>query len=181
MLDNHKHIEGSNFACRLLKREMTPYQYYVYLSNQLLCYYVLESAASNRGLLDGLEDIKRSTSISRDLTELEREYGFDLVARLESTDKYINHINTISTDPDRLMAHIYVRHVGDLSCGQKLKEIVPGSGLYYTFNGDVDVLKDKIHEKLHDGMADEANTCFNMIHVFFKELDTTFDGAGIPR
>lgn len=159
---------------------MTPYQYYVYLSNQLLCYYVLESAASNCGLLDGLESVKRSTNISQDLTELEREYGFDLVTHLKSTDKYINYINSISSEPDRLMAHIYVRHMGDLSGGQMIKKHVPGSGLHYIFNEDVDVLKDKIREKLHDGMADEANTCFNMIHDFFEELEGTFNDVGSP-
>lgn len=177
-LDNHKRAERSNFIRRLLKREMTPYQYYVYLSNQLLCYYVLESTATDRRMLKGLEKIKRSVNISKDLAELEREYGFDLVTHLKSTDKYINYINTISSDPDRLMAHIYVRHMGDLSGGQMIKKLVPGSGLHYQFDEDVNLLKDKIREKLHDGMATEANVCFDMIHEFFEELEGTFNDVG---
>jgi heme oxygenase len=177
-LDNHKRAERSNFIRRLLKREMTPYQYYVYLSNQLLCYYTLEAAATSRGLFDGLESIKRSTKISKDLSELEREYGFETVIHLKSVKKYMDHIGMISTDQDRLMAHIYVRHMGDLSGGQMIKKLVPGSGLHYQFDEDVDVLKDKIREKLHDGMATEANICFDMIHDFFEELEGTFNDVG---
>lgn len=177
VLDSHERAAHSNFTHRLLKGEVTPYQYYVYLSNQLLCYYVLESAASSRGLLNGMESIKRSANISRDLAELEREYGFDLVTHLKSTDKYINYINTISSDPDRLMAHICVRYLGDLFRGQMTKHLIPGSGLYYLFDEDTDVLKDKIYEKLHDGMAGETNTCFDMIRSFFEELEGTFIDA----
>jgi heme oxygenase len=162
----------------MIKKEITPYQYYVYLSNQLLCYYVLESAATNKGLLNGIEVIKRSNQISKDLTELEREHGFSIPKHLKSIDRYIDYVGSISSEPDRLMAHIYVRHMGDLSGGQILRKLVPGSGLHYQFDEDVDVLKQKIRDKLHDGMADEANRCFDMIYEFFEELEQEFNDVG---
>lgn len=179
-LDNHKRAERSNFIRRMIKKEMTPYQYYVYLSNQLLCYYVLESTASSRGLLTGLESIRRASNISKDLTELEGFYGFTDPGHLKATDKYVKYVETIGADSDKLMAHIYVRHMGDLSGGQILKKLVPGAGKHYEFQEDVDILKEKIREKLHDGMADEANRCFDMIYEFFEELETVFHDVGSP-
>ena len=68
---------------------------------------------------------------------------------------------------------IYVRHMGDLSGGQIIKRFVPGSGQHYQFNEDVTELKEKVRAKLHDGLADEAKVCFNMIKTFMEELETS--------
>lgn len=180
--ENHKRVERTRFAHRLLKKQITPQQYYTYLYNQLMSYYALEYAASSKGLLKDIEDIRRSHRISKDIAELETEYGFDPVdttpQTLPSTSKYIQHIQNISSDADKLMAHVYVRHMGDLSGGQIIKRFIPGSGLHYCFDGDIDVLKEKIRAKLHDNMVDEANICFNMIFEFFEELENSFADVG---
>jgi len=31
-------------------------------------------------------------------------------------------------DPHKVMAHVYVRHMGDLSGGQMIKKKIPGAG-----------------------------------------------------
>lgn len=177
-LDNHKRAERSKFISKFVKRELTPYQYYVYLSNQLMCYYVLESVADGNKLLDDLQAIKRSVNISKDLAELEVMHGFEIPKMLPSTTHYIDYVQSLSHDTQRIMAHIYVRHMGDLSGGQMLRKLVPGTGLHYQFSEDVDVLKDKIREKLNDNMADEANRCFDMIYNFFEELEASFNDMG---
>ena len=74
-------------------------------------------------------------------------------------------------DPNRLMAHVYVRHMGDLSGGQMIAKRVPGNGDMYKF-GDIDIndYKDKIRAKCNDNMADEAKVCFDFATELFKEL-----------
>lgn len=180
--ENHKRVERTRFAHRLLKKQITPEQYYTYLSNQLMAYYALEYAASIKGIFKDIEEVCRSNRISQDMDELESEYGFDPVDTiphiLPSTTKYIQHIQSISSDAESLMAHVYVRHMGDLSGGQIIKRFIPGSGLHYCFDGDIDVLKGKIRAKLHDGMAVEANACFDMIFEFFEELENSFADMG---
>ena len=176
--DNHKRVEHTRFAHRLLKKQITPQQYHTYLANQLISYYALEEASSRVGLLSGIESIRRASKISKDLAELEAEHGFETTNTLKSVKKYVEYIQGISKDPDRLMAHLYVRHMGDLSGGQIIKRFIPGSGLHYCFDGDVDDLKNKIRAKLHDGMATEANVCFNMIFEFFEELENSFADMG---
>lgn len=176
--EKHQRTEHAKFAHRLLKRQITPEQYYIYMSNQLVAYYVLEGVASQCGLFDGIESVKRAANISKDVAELEREYGFENAPRLASTKHYVDYIQYISREPDRVMAHVYVRHMGDLSGGQIIKEFVPGSGMHYSFDRDVDELKTKIREKLHDGMADEANKCFDMIYDIFEELESVFANMG---
>lgn len=176
--DNHKRVEHTRFAHRLLKRMITPQQYYIYLTNQISAYFVLEEAARNRGVLSGIESISRARNISKDLNELEAQYGFEPSPILPSVKMYVDYIQSISDDADRLMAHIYVRHMGDLSGGQIIKRFIPGSGMHYCFDGDVDELKNKIRVKLHDGLATEANICFDKIFEFFEELENSFADMG---
>ena len=51
----------------------------------------------------------------------------------ESTKEYCKHLDTIMDDAEKLYAHIYVRHLGDLSGGQMIKRKTPGPNRYYTF------------------------------------------------
>jgi heme oxygenase len=173
--EQHRSAERSLFVKNMLKKQITPYQYYVYLSNQLLMYSALESAAENIGALHGIEEIKRETQIIKDLLELEKDYGFSCPQPLNTTTQYCSYINKIKEDKDRLLAHIYVRHMGDLSGGQIIKRFVPGSGAHYDFSIEPNELKEKLRTKLHDGMAEEAKLCFQMIGDFMLELEKSLD------
>ena len=173
--EQHKNAERSLFIKKLLKQELTPYQYYVYLCNQFLMYTTLEGYASALGILDGIEEIKRGIALSKDLQELEKDYGFESPSHLKTTGKYMDHIYNIREDGDKLLAHIYVRHMGDLSGGQVIKKYVYGSGQHYQFETDVTELKEKLREKLHDDMSEEAKLCFDMIKDFMKELESSLD------
>jgi heme oxygenase len=176
--ESHKRAERSGFMHRMIKKQMTPYQYYVYLANQLLCYWELESYAKELDIFDGIEDLIRSNYITKDMQELEILHGFELPVHLVSTSKYIAHIQSISEDPAKLLAHIYVRHMGDLSGGQIIKKYIPGSGLYYKFEEEPEILKNKLRTKLNDDMADEANICFNLVFDVLQELEIYFADMG---
>jgi heme oxygenase len=90
---------------------------------------------------------------------------------LPVVERYIKYILSIKDDPKKLMAHLYVRHMGDLAGGQMIAKRVPGSGNYYKFENP-DVLKAAIRERLSDDMADEAKVCFQYATEFFQEMMT---------
>lgn len=139
-------------------------------------YSMLEHHAEKVGIFEEIEDVKRTMAIAKDLQELETEFGFEIPIHLKSTGDYIDYMNQIGNDKEKLLAHVYVRHMGDLSGGQILKKLIPaGSGHHYKFDRDVNELKDKIREKLHDGLADEARKCFDMVKSFMNELETSLD------
>ena len=88
-----------------------------------------------------------------------------------STEEYLKHMATIKDDPKKLMAHIYVRHMGDLSGGQMIKKRAPGSGTMYEFGrADIKEVKERIRSKTDDSMADEARLCFKFAADLFKDL-----------
>ena len=177
--ENHKKAERTKFMQRLIKRNITPYQYYVYLKNQVEAYRALEYRASLQGMFDfeneDLYPILRTSNMFLDIDEMEITYSFGDSPIFESVKKYQEYINQIKNDKDRLLAHIYVRHMGDLSGGQIIKKLVPGPTHTYEFGSDPEHLKTAVRKRLHDGLVDEANVCFVMVQEFLEELEQYFD------
>lgn len=177
--EQHKRAEKSKFINRLLKGSITPAEYYSYLTEQFYMYSVLEDCAQDQGVFNNIQEVRRATAISKDLQELEKEHGFNPPAKpMKSTTKYVNYIKANRENSKKLLAHIYVRHMGDLSGGQIIKRFVHGSGNMYMFDADVNVLKDKLREKLDDSLAEEAIHCFDMTTEFLEELEASFGNMG---
>jgi heme oxygenase len=170
----HQDAERTSHARKLLTG-MTPAEYHKYLCNQYLIYSALELVAEFNGVLVGIEDIKRADKILADVEELEGEHPFlSLVDNsfgkviCSATNEYIMYIHKL-TNRDRLLAHIYVRHFGDMYGGQIIAKRNPGSGTMYEFE-NVEQLKTTVRARLSDDMADEANVCFQFAIQLFKEL-----------
>ena len=102
--------------------------------------------------------------------ELEDEYRIqrntDLLCPV--VNHYSSHVMSL-TEHDDILAHIYVRHFGDMYGGQMIRKRQPGSGKMYDFI-DVEDLKTTVRAKLKDSMADEANRCFVFAMQLFEEL-----------
>lgn len=167
---NHQRAERSEHARKLLKG-MTPQEYYRYLYNQWIMYAVLENEAEPSGALNGIESICRADAIHADMIELEHEYDIKRDAALlcRVVSDYTDYVKQIQ-DKEAFLAHIYVRHFGDMYGGQMIRKRNPGSGAMYDFE-NVDQLKTKVRAMLHDDMADEANRCFEFAMQLFEELN----------
>jgi heme oxygenase len=90
------------------------------------------------------------------------------------TAQYCYYLLSLIGQPERIMAHLYVWHMGDLFGGQMIKKIMPGPHRNLEFNNP-DELKVKIRSKLNDNMADEANVAFEwaikLMETYTDELD----------
>jgi heme oxygenase len=84
--------------------------------------------------------------------------------------EYIQYILSIKDDPKKLLAHLYVRHFGDLSGGQMIAKRVPGGGKMYQFDGDPESIKNILRAKLDDSLADEAIVCFDFAGKLFEQM-----------
>lgn len=168
--EKHKSAERKEFVKVMFSGNIHPDFYATFLANQHPLYEFLEVNAMLHRLLAGMpEEIRRAPAINEDFQELwgEREEKPTL---LPVVDEYLQYIMKLQhNDPEKLMAHIYVRHMGDLSGGQMIAKRVPGSGKFYQFN-EPDVLKESIRAKLNDSLADEANICFDFAIKLFEQL-----------
>jgi heme oxygenase (biliverdin-producing, ferredoxin) len=168
--ENHQKAERTDMARKMLKG-MTPHEYHRYIYNQYVMYAALESRANIIGVLDGIENIQRAEYIREDLQELELEHNIqrnvDLLCPI--VNRYVSHV--MELDNDGIIAHLYVRHFGDMHGGQMIKKRNPGSGKMYEFE-NVEELKATVRTMLHDNMADEANRCFEFAMQLFEELES---------
>lgn len=171
----HKSAERASFMQRLLKKNITPYQYYVYIYNQLFMYETLEYYAKQVGIFDDdLKNLQRIESLRADEMEIRTENNFEIPVLLNASLDYSDYITSIGDDKEKLFAHIYVRHMGDLSGGQIIKKLVPGPTSLYEFEGDIETLKNAVRIKLHNGLEKESKVCFSMVQNFLEELEDCF-------
>jgi heme oxygenase (biliverdin-producing, ferredoxin) len=174
--ESHTRAEKCLFVKKLLKKQLTPYQYYVYLSNQASMYWFLESYATEQGIFDDIEEMKRSEHILDDLKNMEQEYGFKHPLHTKTTERYLSYIRSISADKQKLLAHVYVRHLGDLSGGQIIKRFVPVAYTkHYDFDGDTEEIKARFKERTSLELVPEANKCFDFMIDFFHDLEVQFE------
>jgi len=169
--ENHSKAERTNHARKLLKG-MSPEEYHTYLYNQWALYAVLEAQASRHGALEGIEHLARANNIHADMLELEKEFDIDrkeiqLCQVVADYTDYVMHME----HKDEFLAHLYVRHFGDMYGGQMIRKRNPGSGTMYDFE-NVEELKTTVRAMLHDDMADEANICFQFAMQLFEELES---------
>lgn len=168
--ENHAKAERTRYARKLLKG-MTPEEYHRYLVNQHEIYMILEIYGHK--IIDEFPEIQRALRIADDIVELEHEYDIKWHPNLicDVVQEYAKHVSKL--DRNGLLAHIYVRHFGDMYGGQMIKKRNPGSGTMYDFQ-NVEELKAKVRSLLDDSMADEANKCFEFAIKLFEELDEPF-------
>jgi heme oxygenase (biliverdin-producing, ferredoxin) len=168
----HKEAETKPFVKVLFSGKIDPKLYALYLKNQHPCYEILEVCSMmHPGLLGNSDDARRAPAINADFEELWNTDTDGEPTILPVVKRYIDYIMSIKDDPKKLLAHIYVRHFGDMAGGQQIAKRVPGSGRMYHFK-DADALKASIREKLSDDMADEARVCFKFAGELFEEMMT---------
>lgn len=164
----HQRAERTEFARKLIKG-LSPEDYHKYLYNQYMIYSILENAAAT--LVPELKSINRAEKIYADLRELEKEHAIGTTPALlmPVVRDYERHV--IDLDREGILAHIYVRHFGDMYGGQMIRKRNPGSGTMYDFD-NVEELKATVRSMLNDDMATEANRCFEFAMQLFEELDS---------
>lgn len=167
---HHQSAERRAFARELMGGKIDPQLYHKFLTCQYMNYAVLEKHTK---IPANLSPIKRAPRIFQDIRELESNYGFEPDGKFPpSVDEYAAHITALAEKEDNqsLLAHMYVRHFGELHGGQMIKKKIPGKGLMYEFEGDTKVLIEEFRKLLSDDMADEAKICFDFASKLFDEL-----------
>jgi heme oxygenase len=166
--EHHQNAERQEFVKVLMSGKIHPDFYATYLWNQHKKYDLMEAFATATGLLNDFPEIRRKQAIEADYLELWT--GKEPPVVVPSTLEYIEHMRDAITNPDKIMAHIYVHHMGDLSGGQMIARKAPGTGRMYQFEGDVKDIKERIRAKTHDGMAEEARWAFSSATKLFQDL-----------
>lgn len=205
----HTAAERSRFMGVLLRGQMPLAPYCALLRNLHAIYAALEPALARQVRHPAiapvfLPGLWRTRALVDDLLAL---HGPAWAAAFElqpSSARYVRHLHAIeAAQPERLLAHAYVRYLGDLSGGQMLGRIVaaslrpaavraPASGTaFYDFGGAArtqaltlawraGLNQVDLDAAAVDGLVAEARLAFEMHACLFDELAQLLDPAVNP-
>ena len=164
--DLHSEAERKTVAQLLASGEISRELYTIYLYNQFSIYDALEQHVD----IPSLEGIKRADSIREDYAWHLINSKNSIIKMMPSTREYVNYVSNFQKNSPQTLAHVYVRHLGDMFGGSMIAKNIPGPNNYYKFKNRGQLIKD-LRELLDDSMADEARVCFQYAIRLFEELE----------
>ena len=170
-LDKHAEAEATPFMKAVFAKTL-PFDLWVdWTYQKTLFYNTIENAAAATGLLKDLPGLSRTFYLYQDFKESWNK-DTTLPALRPVVVDYYNYLLSISDDPNRIMAHLYTWHMGDMFGGQMIKKIVPGPHRNLEFE-DARTLMTNIRAKLDDSMGDEANVAFDWAIRMMRDYDSS--------
>jgi len=191
----HTSAERSVFMGTLLRARMERPAYCALLRNLHPLYAVLEPALrrhQQHSLIAPfyLPALWRSSALERDLCTLHGAHWADELALQPAASAYVARLREVdASQPELLLAHAYVRYLGDLSGGQMLRDIVAKSlsrdgSVAVAFYDFGDALATKaltqafraglaavaVDERQADALVNEAKLSFGLHQQLFDEL-----------
>lgn len=198
--DDHSEAETSEFITTLMGGKRSARDYTLLIAQYAHIYAALEEevrALDNDPEFGSIFDpaLERSGQIAKDLEVLLPAHGFtSLPDALPATKVYIAAIREAAKEPARLVAHHYLRYLGDLSGGLAIGKLVarhyaiaPEALNMWDF-GDIEkpkVYKDNYRLKLDslgtnpqaaEALLDEAKRGFQWNKGIFEDLLRTSNG-----
>lgn len=169
--DLHQQAESTQFMRAIFDGKINPEVWIDFTYQKTLFYNTIEGVAGSCGLLHDLPDIRRGFKLYQDYCAMTVDSHTRHHFRPAVID-YHNYILSIAKEPDLVMAHLYVWHMGDLYGGQMIKRMVPGSHIALDFENK-ELLIQNIRSKLNDDtMGQEARRAFEWSIKILKEYDT---------
>lgn len=167
----HALAESQPFIKTIFAGNVDKNKYTSYVFQLTHLYSMLETLGDVHGIFDDMLDLKRTSASLKDYAELMGEEIRDDKLNL-STANYLKYLNRpdVITDYNKILAHIYVRHMGDLFGGQMLAKILPGNNHMYKFE-NIPALIKAVRSKLTDDLADEAITAFKFNIEMIKDYN----------
>lgn len=178
----HKDIESTSFIKSFLDGSLTRQKYIIYLQNLYCIYKDLEEALRKYKVIPIPQSMMRELSLANDLKGLDGEISN--IKLLPSTLSYISRINRLQ--PELLVAHAYVRYLGDMSGGtilaSRLKQNLDIDCLsFYSFEKAANMKEDfrksldRIGEHLtkeqRSEIVSEGNISFKMFVNIFRDIE----------
>jgi heme oxygenase len=166
--EKHNLAESTPFMKAIFAKKLPIDLWADYTYQRSLIYNGIEGVAGACGLLKDLPDIQRAHYLYLDYkestnNELRHSYR-------QSAIDYYKYILSLYPDENKILAHLYVWHMGDMYGGQMIKKIIPGTHLSLSFK-DTEKLKQTLRSKLTDDLATEANVAFDWAIKLLNEYD----------
>ena len=162
----HREAESTPFMKELLAGHLFPEVWTDFVYQKWVFYKTLESLAGAYCGTNSMPDLYRTIHLFYDYKELAGSQGYSI---RPVTKEYHNYLLSLANDPTRIMAHVYVWHMGDLFGGQMIKKLTPGSNRALEFENPAQLIA-ALRSKCTDDMAQESICAFDWAIKIMNEL-----------
>lgn len=167
---SHSAAEKTLFMKAVFKGTLPLHLWADFLYQKSLVYNAIESCAIDLGLIADIPELKRAFYLLEDA----RACSLNHELRYQRTSiDYYEYIMSLYPDPNKIMSHLYVWHMGDLYGGQMIKKTMIAPCSHLTFN-DPQAIAGLLRTKTNDDMANEAINAFNWAIRMMEEYDDQF-------
>lgn len=169
--EKHRQAENTPFMRALFAKKLPLDMWADFVYQKQLIYNSIENTAGACGLIKNIKDICKAHMLYQDykaIVGIDSKHTYRQVAA-----DYHRYILDLYPDADRIMAHLYVWHMGDLYGGQMIKQIVAAPQHKSLEFKDPEILKQNVRAKLKDTMADEANIAFDWAIKLLNDYDVS--------
>jgi len=191
----HRRVERTAFMAGLLRGQVDRRRYAGLLHNLQALYAALEDALTRHAATPGvapvvMPELFRGRALVADLQALAGDSSWTHAPLARATRQYVERLQELSAaKPSLLVAHAYVRYLGDLNGGQALRRVVARSlglagstgTLFYDFGDSATQQRlvqrfraglETVAAQLKDthALTDEALSAFERHEQLFEEL-----------
>jgi heme oxygenase len=169
---SHAAAENTKFMKSVFVGKMPADVWTDFTYQKSLIYNAIEGMSGALGLLTDIQDIRRAFLLWKDYQIMSE--GKNPSSYNQTTIDYYKYLMNLFPNKERVAAHLYTWHLGDLHGGQMIKKVIPGSHLSLEFNNRPELIAG-VRSLLNDTMADEANVAFEWAIRMMKEYDDQID------
>lgn len=170
--DKHAEAENTAFMRAVFDNKMTAEVWQDFTYQKTLFYNAIESCLSETGLISKFPDLKRTFKLLDDYKTMTG--GVINHSYRPSALAYYQYIMSLYPNNDRIMAHLYTWHMGDLHGGQMIKRVIDAPHSSLDFENRADLIR-AFREHLTDDMAEEAKVAFDWAIKLMREYDSCME------
>lgn len=166
--DKHKQAEKTCFMRAVFDKSMDTNTWADWTLQKSAFYSLIEDQCSRYGHLDDLPGIRRAKLLRDDYDTMCRSNQLGEHVLRPLTIKYCDYINTL--DQQRILAHLYTWHMGDMFGGQMIRKIINAPHTNLDFENTPGLIV-AMRAKLSNELGVEANCAFDWAISMMDQYD----------
>ena len=163
--DSHVLVESTKFMRAIFERKLPLQLWYDFMYQKSLFYEVIEDTAEASKFTEDMLEINKQNDLRTELSAQSETFHYR-----DATVKYYQYLNTIPIEDRRILAHLYVWHMGDMYGGQMINRVLGTNSASLTFTNRA-LLIQKLEQKLDIDLVSEANIAFEWANKILQSYD----------
>ena len=163
--DSHVLVESTKFMRAIFERKLPLQLWYDFMYQKSLFYEVIEDTAEASKFTEDMLEINKQNDLRTELSAQSETFHYR-----DATVKYYQYLNTIPIEDRRILAHLYVWHMGDMYGGQMINRVLGINSPSLTFPNRAQLIQ-KLEQKLDIDLVDEAKVAFEWANKILQSYD----------